>query len=46
MILALPDKLIGKITREIIEDLKPGSMVVSLDPAAAYAEVIPLRAPT
>jgi hypothetical protein len=43
VILALPDKLIGKITREIIEDLKPGTMVISLDPAAAYAEVIPLR---
>jgi len=43
VILALPDKLIGRITREIMEDLKPGAMVVSLDPAAAYAEVIPLR---
>ncbi len=43
VILALPDRLIGRITREIIEDLKPGTMVVSLDPAAAYAEVIPLR---
>ena len=44
VILALPDKLIGRITRDMIEDLKPGAMVVSLDPAAAYAEVIPLRA--
>ncbi|MBK9123496.1 MAG: semialdehyde dehydrogenase [Chloroflexi bacterium] len=43
VILALPDRLIGKITRGMIEDLKPGAMVVSLDPAAAYAEVIPLR---
>lgn len=43
VILALPDKLIGRITREIIEELKPGAMVLSLDPAAAYAEVIPLR---
>lgn len=43
VILALPDKLIGRITREIIEDLKSGAMVMSLDPAAAYAEVIPLR---
>lgn len=43
VILALPDRLIGKITRAMIEDLKPGAMVVSLDPAAAYAEVIPLR---
>ncbi len=43
VVLALPDKLIGKITREIVPLLKPGAMVVSLDPAAAYAEVIPLR---
>jgi hypothetical protein len=43
VILALPDRLIGKITHQIIELLKPGAMVVSLDPAAAYAEVIPLR---
>jgi D-apionate oxidoisomerase len=43
VILALPDKIIGKITRDIIEELKPGAMVMSLDPAAAYAEVIPLR---
>ena len=43
VILALPDRLIGRITREIIEDLKPGAMVVSLDPAAAYAEAPPLR---
>lgn len=43
VILALPDKLIGRITRDIIPLLKPGAMVVSLDPAAAYAGVIPLR---
>jgi hypothetical protein len=43
VILALPDKLIGRITREIVPLLKPGAMMVSLDPAAAYAEVIPLR---
>ncbi len=43
VILALPDKLIGKITHEMIPTLKPGTMVISLDPAAAYAEVIPLR---
>jgi hypothetical protein len=43
VILALPDRLIGRIMREIVEDLKAGAMVVSLDPAAAYAEVIPLR---
>jgi hypothetical protein len=43
VVLALPDKLIGRITREIVPLMKPGAMMVSLDPAAAYAEVIPLR---
>lgn len=43
VILALPDRLIGKITHEIIPTLKPGTMVMGLDPAAAYAEVMPIR---
>lgn len=44
VILALPDRLIGKITQEIVPQLKAGAMVMSLDPAAAHAGVIPLRA--
>ncbi len=43
VILALPDRIIGPITEQIIPTLKPGTMVVGLDPAAAYAEVIPIR---
>jgi hypothetical protein len=43
VILALPDRLIGKITHEIVPTLKPGTMVMGLDPAAAYAEVMPIR---
>jgi hypothetical protein len=43
VILALPDRLIGKVTHEIIEDVKPGAMVIGLDPAAAYAGVLPIR---
>lgn len=43
VILALPDKLIGRITHEIIEVLEPGTMIIGLDPAAAYADVIPIR---
>lgn len=43
VILALPDRLIGRITHEIVPTLKPGTMVVGLDPAAAYAEVMPIR---
>ena len=44
VILALPDSLIAKITPGIIPRLKAGAMVISLDPAASYAEVIPMRA--
>jgi hypothetical protein len=43
VILAVPDRLIGKITHEIIPKLKPGTIVVGLDPAAAYAGVMPRR---
>lgn len=43
VILALPDRLIGKITHEIIPLLNPGTMIIGLDPAAAYAEVMPIR---
>ena len=43
VILALPDRLIGKITKNIVPKLKAGSMMILLDPAAAYAEIIPIR---
>ena len=43
IILALPDKLIGAICEEVVPKLKSGSMVMSLDPAAGYAGVIPIR---
>jgi D-apionate oxidoisomerase len=43
VILALPDRLIGKISHAIIPTLKPGTLVIGLDPAAAYAEVMPVR---
>lgn len=43
IILALPDKLIGRITHDLIPQLRPGTMVIGLDPAAAYAEVMPIR---
>jgi hypothetical protein len=43
VILGLPDKLIGKVTREIVPKLKTGTIVIGLDPAAAYAEVMPKR---
>ena len=43
VVLAVPDRLIGKITRAIIPSLPPGAIVVGIDPAAAYAEVMPIR---
>lgn len=43
VILAIPDKLIGSITTNIIPHLKKGAMVFGLDPAAAYANVMPIR---
>lgn len=43
VILAVPDKLIGRITHEVIPLLKPGTLVIGLDPAAAYADVMPVR---
>jgi hypothetical protein len=43
VVLAIPDRLIGKITHAFIPTLRPGVMVVGIDPAAAYAEVMPIR---
>lgn len=43
VVLALPDKFIGRITQDIVPKLNPGAMIMGLDPAAAYAGVIPLR---
>ena len=43
VILAIPDALIGKVTHEIVPTLRPGTIVIGLDPAAGYAEVMPVR---
>jgi hypothetical protein len=43
VILALPDALIGKICNDIVPKLKSGTMVLSLDPAAGYAGMLPAR---
>lgn len=44
VVFALPDKLIGKLGKEFVPQVKKGAMVVLLDPAAAYAGVLPKRA--
>jgi putative NADH-flavin reductase len=43
VILAVPDALIGRITGEIVPQLRAGTLVIGLDPAAAYADVMPIR---
>lgn len=43
VLLAIPDILIGKLSKQIIPLMKPGALVVGLDPAAAYANVMPIR---
>lgn len=43
VILALPDRVLGSVAREIVPKLKTGTMVFTLDPAAAYAGEFPER---
>lgn len=43
VILAVPDKLLGQIARDIVPKLKPGAMIITLDPAAAHAGELPVR---
>jgi D-apionate oxidoisomerase len=43
VILAVPDALIGHISRELTPKLKSGTLVIALDPAAAYAGELPPR---
>jgi hypothetical protein len=43
VVLALPDRVIGRVTHQIVPRLRPGTMLLGLDPAAAHAGVMPLR---
>lgn len=43
-VLALPDNLIGRLSAEIVAAMKPGAMVVCLDPAAPCAGKVAQRA--
>jgi len=43
VILAVPDTLIGKVAGGIINDLKPGTMIIILDAAAPHAGHLPKR---
>lgn len=43
VVLAVPDTLIGKIAHDISPQLKPGTMVITLDAAAPFAGHLPKR---
>ena len=44
VILAVPDRLIGKVTHQIIADVRPGTALIVLDAAAPWAGEMPERA--
>jgi len=43
VVLAVPDTLIGTVAAGIVPALKPGAMVICLDPAAPYSGELPPR---
>jgi D-apionate oxidoisomerase len=43
VILALPDRVLGKLARSIVPMLRSGTLVITLDPAAAHAGELPQR---
>ncbi len=43
VILALPDRVLGKVAKEVVPQVKPGCLVMTLDPAAAHAGELPPR---
>ncbi len=44
VILAVPDKLVKAVAHDIVPNLKPGAIVLCLDPAAPFAKHLPERA--
>lgn len=43
VMLALPDRVLGAVAREVVPKLRPGTLVMTLDPAAAHAGELPER---
>lgn len=43
LILALPDRILGKVAHQAIPKLNAGTIVITLDPAAAHAGELPER---
>ena len=44
VILAVPDVAIGAVAREVVPLMKPGSLLMTLDPAAPLDDQLPRRA--
>ena len=43
VVLAVPDLALGPVTKELVPQMKPNSIVLTLDPAAAYAGLLTTR---
>jgi hypothetical protein len=43
IVLAIADKFIKRVAAEVVPMMKPGAMLMTLDPAAAYAGILPDR---
>ena len=43
VILAVPDVALGPVSAEVVPQLKPGTVLLTLDPAAAYANLLHRR---
>jgi D-apionate oxidoisomerase len=43
VILALPDRVLGKVAREVVPQARSGALIMTLDPAAAHAGELPAR---
>ncbi len=43
VVLAVPDRLLGRVAHDTVPRLKPGALVITLDPAAAHAGEFPAR---
>ena len=43
VILAVPDRLLGPIAREVVPQIRSGALVIALDPAVAHAGELPAR---
>jgi len=43
LILALPDRVLGRVAHRLVPHVRPGCLVVMLDPAAAHAGELPPR---